>query len=73
MAYEKYALSVSALQEFIQRHPLDTNKHSRQILVDLGDLFRCHIKLSTLVLAALFSGYAVVPADNGRVFRFIKL
>jgi hypothetical protein len=68
-----YPPSINSLTEYFQRHPLDTNKHSRQLIVDLGDIFKSQISIRTLVMAAVFSGNAVVPQEHGRVFRFFRV
>jgi hypothetical protein len=65
--------SINSLTEYFQRHPLDTNKHSRQLMVDLGDIFKCQISIRTLVMAAIFTNHAVVPQEGGRIFKFFRV
>lgn len=65
-------LTTDELVDHIAKNPIDCTRHSRQLLVDYGDIFHCTVNLSTLTLAALFNGYIVVPLSDGRIFRFCK-
>ena len=66
-------LSIASLTKYFKDCPLDTSKHSRQLQVDLGDIFKCHVSTRALVMAGLLTGHAVLPCEGGRVFRFFKV
>lgn len=63
--------TVREMRSYIQRNPLDSERDSHQLIRQLERNLDCNINLSTLVLAALFNGYIVVPSAGS--FRFMKL
>lgn len=59
------------LANYIERHPLDTTYNAHQVMTHLEGLLGKRVTTSTMVTAALFADYAIIPA--GRTFRFVKM
>lgn len=69
-----FYVNVAELQPYIARNGLEAGKTSRQLADDLGRVFQGFVSIKTLLLAALFSGFSVVPDDaRAGLFRFVKL
>lgn len=65
-------ITVVEIQGYLARHPLDCTKDSREIKDQLEEHFGWQVRIATMVLAILWSGYAILPVDNGNRFRFCK-
>ncbi|WP_041679741.1 hypothetical protein [Cupriavidus necator] len=63
-------ISAVDLAKYIEENPLDTTYNAHQIIRHLENALKLRVTISAMVLAALFAGYATVPA--GRTFRFVK-
>lgn len=66
-------ISVNEIQGYLVHHPLDCNKNSRQIMEEMENHFGWRIQIARLVLAALWSGYGILPFHQGQRFRFCKV
>lgn len=66
-------VKVTEIQGWIHRNGLDCSKNSRQILEHIESDFGCKVKLGNLVLAVLWTGFAVIPNSRGSVFRFMQV
>jgi hypothetical protein len=65
-------ISVMEIQGYLVHNPLDCSKNSREIMEVIEEHFGWRIRIASLVLACLWSGYGVLPYDQGQVFRFCK-
>lgn len=72
-SHKPLPLRVDELSEYLEYHPLDCTKNSRQLIREYGSIFRCYVGTGTLVIAALLAGYAVLPKDGGHSFTFCKV
>jgi len=58
------------LASYIESNPLDTTYNGHQVMTHLELMLKKRVTTSTMLTAALFADYAVIPA--GRTFRFVK-
>lgn len=65
------SVSIEELTKHLNLNPLDHTLSSRHITHDLERLFKQRVAFAHLLMAALFSGHAVVP-DNGS-FRYVLM
>ena len=73
MHHSTYYISTNELASLFRSRGIDCAKNSRELIAELRKLFQCVIPMKTLVLAACFAGYAVVPQNEGQTFMFCRV